>query len=195
MLHDHRPYQRAFLPSDLGLPVARRKGVRAPEDGETPQAERADPRRLNTTYILALEKEVEAKIATDTLLEPCERNPSPTSPKPAAQEHRGVGQVIHKPIDGAIVRCLNGVEGREEMNVTTATLEKPKKTVKKAPKRAKATKARKSKVREQTCVNIFTPVKVKLDQKCKKLGKSRNRIINELVAKFVGVKIPARAAS
>jgi len=80
----------------------------------------------------------------------------------------------------------------------TKKVKKPvskKKASAKAKKIAKKAWAKKSKVREQTCVNIFTPVKIKLDAHCKKIGKSRNRIINELCAKLVGVKIPARRAA
>lgn len=89
-----------------------------------------------------------------------------------------------------------------------ATLEKPKaerpkvsKKIKKLLKRKKKihvlikkAKGRKVALRQQTCVNLPISLKAKLDAACKRLGKKRNRVINELVAKFVGWKAPKKAS-
>lgn len=216
--------ERAILPSDMGAAALRsesggRRGhrKRRPPEGETVQAERNDPRRLNTPYIKALEKDVEHRLATDTLLEQCERNPAPTplalaSPSPRAQEHRGLRDVLHKTIDNATGRCLNGVSvPEEECAMSTEVIDKPatkaaKKRAVKKPTKAKALKktTRKAKgkktFREQTCVNIYIPAKKKLEARVKSLKAkgvktSSNKIINELVCKLVGVKLPTKAAS
>jgi hypothetical protein len=74
---------------------------------------------------------------------------------------------------------------------------KAKKTKSKAKKtakhRVKGKKGKKVAVREQTCVNLPVALKVKLDAKCRKVGKSRNRILNELAAKFCGFKLSTKA--
>jgi hypothetical protein len=78
---------------------------------------------------------------------------------------------------------------------TAAVAEKPR-TVAKKKHRAKVAKALKNhlakkgkkKLREQTCVNIYLPAKKLLEAKVDKLGTSVNRVVNELIAKFVGWK-------
>lgn len=186
------------------------------------EAEKADPRRGRTEYIRSLEADIRSREESDTLLEGTERKNKDGLSDAEMEELRlrdgevpDPGQIPAVPVDEVTSSCLNVVH-REENEMTTATMDKPKavkkaskpqpkkaarpKSAKKAPKASKKPK-KKGGIREQTCVNIFIPVKKKAEAWVKKEQSkgekiSLNRLVNELLAKHLGVKIaPRRAAS
>lgn len=176
--------QAGYRPGSLRLPY---------EDGD-------EGRQINppspTDYVLGLEAQVDRMIAAGEL--PC--GPGPESAEaidirrkhakmsPSSVEEVAVSEnaVAEKPQVKPSTKKIAKVKAKSPKVRTVLRKKLREKVARESKKHAR--RSGKPSVREQTCINIPVPLKVKLDQKVKQLGKSRNRIINELVAKLCGWK-------
>ena len=136
------------------------------------------------------EKRVKTEDEAAAVTEPKTETEAPTAKAPAKRARKPKAKVVKS-------------KPKNKKAAKAKKVKKPVKNKKAATKTGK--KSKKKALKEQTCINLPIALKAKLDAMIEKLNKkleakgarktSRNKILNELAAKFVGWKNPKKIAS